>query len=82
MQLPNENSDSGDTGRNSAEFSVAHSLALNLEAVFNLTMNDALGEGEGEEAWWQGRQGEIEIQRERHWQGVHLKSCRDCGKVV
>ncbi|KAI9516859.1 hypothetical protein NQZ68_011336 [Dissostichus eleginoides] len=27
--------DSGDTGRNSAEFSVAHSLALNLEAVFN-----------------------------------------------
>lgn len=49
MQLPNESSDSGDTGRNSAEFSVAHSLALNLEAVFNLTMNNALGRGRGRE---------------------------------
>lgn len=34
-----------------------------------------------EEVWWKGRQGEREIQRKRHWQGVHLKSCRDCGKV-
>lgn len=31
---------------------------------------------------WKGRQGEREIQRDRHWQGVHLKSCRDCGKVA
>lgn len=47
MQLPNESSDRGDT--NSAEFSVAHALALNLEAVFNHTMNNALGRGKGRE---------------------------------
>lgn len=45
MQLPNDSSDSGDPVHNSAEFSAAHTLALNLEAVFNLTMNNALGRG-------------------------------------
>lgn len=48
MQLPNDSSGSGDPVHNSAEFSVAHTLALNLEAVFNLTMNNALGGGVGE----------------------------------
>lgn len=47
MQLPNESSDRSDTERNSAEFSAAHLLALNLEAVFNLAMSNALGREEG-----------------------------------
>ena len=53
-------------------------LALNLEAVFNLTMNSALGRRRD------GRRcgGRGEIQRDGHQQGVHLKSRRDCGEVV
>lgn len=58
MLLPNEYIDSGGNGPTSAGFSVAHGLALNLEAVFNLTMTNALGcaagggfSGKGEGLW-------------------------------
>lgn len=47
VQLPNDSSDSADPRRNSAELSEVHVHALNLEAVFNLAVSNALGGEEG-----------------------------------
>lgn len=50
--------------------------ALNLEAVFDLAMSNALGRRRdwgwagGGVVRWKGRQGEREIQLDGHWQGA------------
>lgn len=59
---------------------MADELSLNLEVVFSLPLNNALGRrerrrrerrrrecgvGGQEEVWWKGRQGERKIQRDR-----------------
>lgn len=54
---------------------MADELSLDLEVVFSLPLNNALGRRESrqrecgvggqEEVWWKGRQGERKIQRDR-----------------